>query len=83
MFKKSLFSFVLGVAAVTLAPLAAAQDKITAVHAFPASWVYSKSFLDFVKKANLAGKGVFEISVRGGPEAVGECRSRFKVAGAQ
>ena len=26
---------------------ALAQDKITAVHAFPASWVYSKSFLEF------------------------------------
>ena len=71
MFIKSLFAAVLGVAAATLAPLAAAQDKITAVHAFPASWVYSKSFLDFVKKANVAGKGVFEITVRGGPEAVG------------
>lgn len=50
---------------------ALAQDKLTAVHAFPASWVYSKSFLDFVKKANVAGKGVFEITVRGGPEAMG------------
>jgi TRAP-type C4-dicarboxylate transport system substrate-binding protein len=48
-----------------------AQDKLTAVHAFPANWVYSKSFLEFVKKANTAGKGVFEISVRGGPEAMG------------
>ncbi|MFN0162201.1 MAG: TRAP transporter substrate-binding protein DctP [Burkholderiales bacterium] len=50
---------------------AVAQDKITAVHAFPASWVYSKSFIEFVKKANTAGKGAFEITVRGGPEAVG------------
>ena len=48
-----------------------AQEKITAVHAFPANWVYSKSFLEFVRKANDAGKGVFEISVRGGPEAMG------------
>ncbi len=71
MFNKSLFAALAGVAAATMAPLAAAQDKITAVHAFPASWVYSKSFLDFVKKANVAGKGTFEISVRGGPEAVG------------
>ncbi len=48
-----------------------AQDKLTAVHAFPANWVYSKSFIDFVKKANDAGKGAFEITVRGGPEAIG------------
>ena len=71
MMKKSLVAALLGITAAALAPLAAAQDKITAVHAFPASWVYSKSFLEFVKKANVAGKGVFEISVRGGPEAVG------------
>ena len=50
---------------------AMAQDKITAVHAFPANFIYSKSFLKFVAKANEAGKGVFEISVRGGPEAIG------------
>jgi len=48
-----------------------AQDKITATHVFPASWSNSQSFLAFVKKANLAGKGVFEIQVRGGPEAIG------------
>jgi TRAP-type C4-dicarboxylate transport system substrate-binding protein len=57
---------VAGVAAPALA-----QDRITAVHAFPANWVYSKSFLAFVKKANDAGKGVFAIQVRGGPEAIG------------
>ena len=55
MFKKSLFAAVVSVAAATLAPLAAAQDKITAVHAFPASWVYSKSFLDFVKNDTMFG----------------------------
>jgi TRAP-type C4-dicarboxylate transport system substrate-binding protein len=49
---------------------ALAQDRITATHVFPANWVYSKSFLEFVKKANDAGKGVFTIQVRGGPEAV-------------
>jgi TRAP-type C4-dicarboxylate transport system substrate-binding protein len=48
-----------------------AQDRLTAVHAFPANWVYSKSFLQFVNKANAAGKGVFAIQVRGGPEAIG------------
>jgi TRAP-type transport system periplasmic protein len=62
----SAFALLLGTAAGALA-----QDKLTALHAFPASWVYSKSFLEFVKKANEAGKGVFEITVRGGPEAMG------------
>jgi TRAP-type C4-dicarboxylate transport system substrate-binding protein len=47
-----------------------AQDRIAATHVFPANWVYSKSFLEFVKKANDAGTGVFAIQVRGGPEAV-------------
>lgn len=58
-------------AAVGVAAPALAQDRLTAVHAFPANWVYSKSFLEFVKKANDAGKGVFAIQVRGGPEAIG------------
>ncbi|MFM9883667.1 MAG: TRAP transporter substrate-binding protein DctP [Burkholderiales bacterium] len=48
-----------------------AQDRLTATHTFPANWVYSRSFLEFVKKANDAGKGVFTIQVRGGPEAIG------------
>ena len=60
-----------GLAAAMLALPARAVDTITAVHAFPASWVYSKSFLQFVSKVNAAGKGVVEIKVRGGPEAVG------------
>jgi TRAP-type C4-dicarboxylate transport system substrate-binding protein len=50
---------------------AVAQDKLTAVHAFAANWVYSRSFVEFVKKANDAGKGAFSIQVRGGPEAIG------------
>ncbi len=57
--------------AVLAATPALAEDKISAVHAFPSNFVYSKSFLSFVKKANEAGKGVFEINVRGGPEAIG------------
>jgi TRAP-type transport system periplasmic protein len=47
-----------------------AADTISATHVFPASLVYSRSFLEFVKKANEAGKGVFAIQVRGGPEAI-------------
>jgi len=57
-------------ASLSMSPVRA-QDRISAVHAFPASLVYSRSFLEFVKNANEAGKGVFEIQVRGGPEAIG------------
>src|SRR3982751_2538228 len=46
-------------------------DTITATHVFPASLIYSRSFLEYVKKANEAGKGVYNIQVRGGPEAIG------------
>jgi TRAP-type transport system periplasmic protein len=60
-------------AALGLACSAAAlgADTISATHVFPASLIYSRSFLEFVKKANEAGKGVFAIQVRGGPEAIG------------
>jgi TRAP-type C4-dicarboxylate transport system substrate-binding protein len=58
-------------ACATVAAPVLAQERLTAVHAFPASWVYSKSFIEFVQKVNTAGKGVVEIQVRGGPEAIG------------
>lgn len=48
-----------------------AADTISATHVFPASLIYSRSFLEYVKKANDAGKGEFTIQVRGGPEAIG------------
>jgi TRAP-type C4-dicarboxylate transport system substrate-binding protein len=51
--------------------VAVAEDTLTAVHAFPASLIYTKSFLSFVDKVNEAGKGVVQIEVRGGPEAIG------------
>jgi len=57
--------------AAALAAPAVAQDRITATHVFPANFIYTRSFLEFVRKANDAGKGVFEIQVRGGPEAIG------------
>src|SRR5258708_4457602 len=57
--------------ACTLAAPVFAQDTISATHVFPASLIYSRSFLEFVKKANDAGKGVYTIQVRGGPEAIG------------
>jgi TRAP-type C4-dicarboxylate transport system substrate-binding protein len=56
-------------AAICAAP-ALAQDTITATHVFPASLIYTKSFLEFVKKANAAAGGAFTINVRGGPEAI-------------
>src|SRR5947208_8857239 len=46
-------------------------DTISATHVFPASLIYSRSFLEFVKKANEAGRGELTIQVRGGPEAIG------------
>jgi TRAP-type C4-dicarboxylate transport system substrate-binding protein len=61
---------VLALGAIVAAP-ASAQDTISATHVFPASLIYSRSFLEFVKKANAAGKGTFAIQVRGGPEAIG------------
>src|SRR5207342_186231 len=68
--KATLKAAVLALGAVAAAP-ALAQDTISATHVFPASLIYSRSFLEFVKKANEAGKGVFTIQVRGGPEAIG------------
>ena len=50
---------------------ALAQDKLTAVHAFPTTLIYTQSFLEFVDKVNERGEGVIEIEVRGGPEAIG------------
>jgi TRAP-type C4-dicarboxylate transport system substrate-binding protein len=68
--KVALKAATLAIAAVAAVP-AAAQDTISATHVFPASLIYSRSFLEYVKKANEAGKGVFSIQVRGGPEAIG------------
>jgi len=53
------------------APQAFAADTISATHVFPASLIYSRSFLEYVKKANAAAGGEFTINVRGGPEAIG------------
>jgi TRAP-type transport system periplasmic protein len=65
------FTFALALACAAQAPQALAQDTISATHVFPASLIYARSFLEFVKKANEAGKGTFTINVRGGPEAIG------------
>ncbi len=54
-----------------MASFAQAEETVTAVHAFPETLIYTKSFLSFVDKVNEAGKGVVQIEVRGGPEAIG------------
>src|SRR4249919_2108901 len=68
--KAMLKAAVIALGAIVASP-ALAQDTISATHVFPASLIYSRSFLEFVKKANEAGKGVYNIQVRGGPEAIG------------
>ncbi len=54
-----------------LASAAWAEETISAVHAFPETLIYTKSFLAFVDKVNERGEGVIQIDVRGGPEAIG------------
>jgi TRAP-type C4-dicarboxylate transport system substrate-binding protein len=68
---RAIVAATLALAAALPPAVSLAQDRLSAVHAFPANWVYSRSFLDFVKKVNEAGKGTLEITVRGGPEAMG------------
>lgn len=62
--------------AVAMAPMAApmaakAEDKVSAVHAFPEFLVYTKTFLAMVEDINERGEGIVQIEVRGGPEAIG------------
>ena len=56
---------------VLVSGMALAEDRLSAVHAFPATLIYTQSFLSFVDKVNEAGEGVVQIDVRGGPEAIG------------
>lgn len=58
-------------AAALTAGSALAQERLSAVHAFPETLIYTQSFLAFVEKVNERGAGVIEIDVRGGPEAIG------------
>jgi TRAP-type transport system periplasmic protein len=58
-------------ATTALAGPAAAEDVLSAVHAFPTTLIYTQSFLEFVDKVNERGEGVVRIEVRGGPEAIG------------
>jgi len=57
--------------ALLLTGTAAAEERITAVHAFSPTLIYTQSFLQFVDKVNARGEGVIRIDVRGGPEAIG------------
>ena len=58
--------------ALAMAPGAAvAEDKVSAVHAFPDFLVYTQTFLAMVDDINTRGKGIVQIEVRGGPEAIG------------
>ncbi len=68
--KKTMILSVLASTAL-LSSMAKAEDTISAVHAFPETLIYTKSFLEFVDKVNAAGEGVVQIDVRGGPEAIG------------
>ncbi|GHE21754.1 TRAP transporter substrate-binding protein DctP [Halomonas urumqiensis] len=61
----------LGIATLLASGQAMALDRISAVHAFPTSLIYTKSFLEFVDKVNERGDGVVQIDVRGGPEVIG------------
>ncbi|MBB4287900.1 TRAP transporter substrate-binding protein DctP [Roseospira goensis] len=54
-----------------LATQAMAEDRLSAVHAFPTSLIYTQSFLSFVDKVNERGEGIVQIDVRGGPEVIG------------
>ncbi len=67
--KTKLFALLAG--SLLLAGTVKAEDSISAVHAFPETLIYTKSFLSFVDKVNEAGKGIVQIEVRGGPEAIG------------
>jgi TRAP-type C4-dicarboxylate transport system substrate-binding protein len=74
--KKSIFrlqavAFAVALAAALVPGRAQAVDQISAVHAFPTFLVYTKTFLAFVEDLNARGEGVVEITVRGGPEAIG------------
>ncbi|MGH8670120.1 MAG: hypothetical protein ACREUH_12880, partial [Burkholderiales bacterium] len=68
---RRILSLAAGLAGVLVAAPALAADTISATHVFPKSLIYSRSFLEYVDKANKAGKGVFTIQVRGGREAIG------------
>lgn len=71
-FKAGLIGAAMGAGMVMFsAASSVAADKVSAVHAFPTFLIYTKTFLALVDDINAKGKGVVEIDVRGGPEAIG------------
>jgi TRAP-type transport system periplasmic protein len=59
------------IAALSLgAGAAQAEDRVTATHVFPDFLIYTKTFLAMVDDINERGKGIVQIDVRGGPEAI-------------
>lgn len=70
--KKATHTLAIAGIAFAMAPtLAHAEDRVSAVHAFPTFLVYTKTFLAMVDDINKRGKGIVQIDVRGGPEAIG------------
>lgn len=49
---------------------AQAEDRLRAIVAYQSQYFYAKTFARFVEKVNAAGKGVVQIQVVGGPEAI-------------
>ena len=71
-FKSFAFKATGAVAALAMTASAAlAEDRVSAVHAFPGFLVYTKTFLAMVDDINARGEGIVQIDVRGGPEAIG------------
>lgn len=71
-FNRMAFRATTGLAALALTATAAmAEDRVSATHAFPTFLVYTKTFLAMVDDINERGKGIVQIDVRGGPEAIG------------
>lgn len=60
-----------GLAATLTSGSVLAEDRVSAVHAFPGFLVYTKTFLAMVDDINARGEGIVQIQVRGGPEAIG------------
>lgn len=69
--KKTSIALTLGVSMFLSMNVIAKEQEIKAVHAFPTSLIYTKSFLEFVDEVNKQGEGVIRINVLGGPEAIG------------
>lgn len=70
--RKATYLMAAAALAVMAAPMSAkAEDRVSAVHAFPEFLVYTKTFLAMVADINERGKGIVQIDVRGGPEAIG------------